>query len=198
MTWSTESRDIPPLFDGATVFVVGGGPSLRGFDWSRLAGRSVIAINQAAEVLPQAALLLFSDVGWLERNRALVEGFAGHVVTTSMVAKALLPSRLHLIGLSVAPGALPARSSGPIAVALAIAMGAVRVVLLGFDLRFVDGRSHWHDAHRAEHDQVYARMLEEWRGWGDAARVEGVEVLNATPGSALEEFPMIDLAEVLA
>jgi hypothetical protein len=41
-------------------------------------------------------------------------------------------------------------------------------------------------------------FLVHFQGWGEAARRIGVEVLNCTPGSALAEFPMRSIDDVLA
>lgn len=91
------------------------------------------------------------------------------------------------------------RSSGHKAVGLAIALSAKRIVLLGFDMRVVDGRSHFHDAYQARDPALYEQsFIPAFRGWNEQAKAAGVEVLNATPNSALEEFSRVDLDEVLA
>ncbi len=205
--WDPDVR-----FAGQTVFVVGGGPSLRGFDFDRLRGRSVIAVNSAGYDAPFADVLLFNDNSWFEANRALVDGWAGLVVTPSGHAKRAAPERLTRIavgehfGFSV--GRSPVRagnSSGQTAVALAIAMGAARVILLGFDMRAVDGVTHYHldrPLYTAEHmaraaSDYASNFLPGWVGWAADARSAGCTVLNATPGSALSEFPMVEPEDVL-
>ena len=90
------------------------------------------------------------------------------------------------------------RSSGHTAVALAIAMQARLVVLLGFDMRGLNGRSHFHDRYRNNDLAMYAReFVPSFDGWDAAARALDVTVLNATPGSALDEFRKVNLADVL-
>jgi hypothetical protein len=63
------------------------------------------------------------------------------------------------------------RSSGHTAISLAIALGASRVVMLGFDMRFVDGREHHHSEYKGPRDmQLYEReFVPGFEGWNAAA-----------------------------
>jgi hypothetical protein len=74
-------------------------------------------------------------------------------------------------------------------------MGAARIVLLGFDMRIADGRSHCHDDYESRDPNLYETDFRPaFEGWNAAAFRAGVEVVNATPGSALTEFAVVDLA----
>lgn len=205
--WTPE-----PLFHGATVFLLGGGPTLGGVDLSCLRGRAVIAINSSAALARKfdldGAVLFFMDEAWFSKHKADVAGWPGPVITCARAAKRLLPDRVWLIAKGERRNDFPpvgapvvrwGRSSGHMAVSLAIAMGAVRIVLLGFDMRTVEGRSHHHDDYALPcRDALYADFRRYFAGWNAAALAVGVEVLNATPGSALPEFPHVDLGDVLA
>lgn len=98
------------------------------------------------------------------------------------------------------PGVQQGRNSGNTAVALAIAMGASRVVLVGYDCRVVNGREHHHDEYKGPRDlSLYDNnFLRAFDGWHAAAVASGVEIVNCTPGSAITEFPFADLDEVLS
>lgn len=193
-----------PLFTGDTVFCLAGGPSLRDFDFASLAGKRVIAVNEAIKSYPAADILYFWDDTWFVRNQALVHYRAGLTVTGSRMA-AQQCERLRYIELQAdapleagAQAVRKGRSSGHTAIALAVACGASRVVLLGYDMRTVDGRSHFHDAYSARDE---ARMAGEWipafKGWAKDAKKAGVAIVNATPGSALKEFPAVKVAAEL-
>ncbi len=94
------------------------------------------------------------------------------------------------------------RSSGHTAISVAYAMGCRDVVLIGYDMRVVDGAEHHHTDYVKAHPRdlaVYERdFLPAFAGWNAAAEAVGLRVRNATPGSALLEFPMVDLDDVLA
>lgn len=91
------------------------------------------------------------------------------------------------------------RNSGATAVSLAIAMGAACVVLLGYDCRVVNGREHFHDEYKGPRDLgLYQNeFLRAFNGWREAAAASGVVILNATHGSAITEFPFVNLDDVL-
>jgi hypothetical protein len=198
--WAPE-----PLLDGMTVFCLGGGPSLAGFNAECLRGRRVIAINQSLYLAPWADLLFFMDTHWFEQNHEAVLGFKGVIVTGSRQIKGRYPDRVRRVTFRGktefefnTPELKFSRSSGHAAIAVAIAMGAVRIVLLGYDMRRVDGRSHYHNAYGSEDDKLFSHdFLLQFAGWNEAARRCGVSIVNATPGSALSEFARGDLAAIL-
>ena len=205
--WTPE-----PLWAGQTAFLLGGGPSLAKVDLRRLSGHSVMAINSSAKPAMAAGLdedgvLFFMDNGWWRDHRSLCEAWRGPVVTLSRAAKREAPELVRRLDTTTPQPAFPpagapavrwGRSSGHLAISLAIAMGAARIVLLGYDMRLVDGRSHHHDDYsRRTHPDVFADFLAHFEGWDGEAKAAGVEILNATPDSALTEFPMVAPADIL-
>lgn len=191
---------LPRLFEGGTCFILGGGASLTREICALLPADLCIAINSTIRLKPTAAVLYFSDHGWWRSHRPIFDQFRGHVVTASRRAKrAHATDRMfHL----VTPPTIPSVTvtSGHCAVQLAAnAFGAGRIVLLGFDCKLIDGRSHNHDDYPAPwSDRLYQEStLPMWRGWGERMRRHGVTVLNASPDSALDEFERVELAAVL-
>ncbi|MEC9346072.1 MAG: hypothetical protein VYB54_07580 [Pseudomonadota bacterium] len=86
----------------------------------------------------------------------------------------------------------------------AVHLGARRIILLGFDMRLgPNGEVHWHGLHGGDLDNprspsTTARWVRQFAATvPDLARA-GVEVLNATPGSAIDCFPRVGLTEALA
>lgn len=197
------------MWKGETAFLLAGGPSLTQAVADRVRGLHTIAINSSAARAPWAEVLFFTDNSWFEKRRDLVANWPGLVVSMSRHAKRELPGKILRLKEEVRPDFPPpltdtirhGRSSGHRAVSLAIALGAANIILLGYDMRVVDGREHHHDeyAGRPRNLAVYEdEFLPSFRGWNDDARRAGSIILNATPGSALKEFPMVDLDEVLA
>ncbi len=90
-------------------------------------------------------------------------------------------------------------NSGYQAIELATKLGAKRVVLLGYDMRADGGRSHWHDEPRQrDFADVAARsMLPHFASLVEPLKALGVEVVNATPGSAITCFPKASLEDAL-
>ena len=202
--WTPE-----PIWRGECCYLLGGGSSLRAVDLSILRGRRILTINSSLGRAVDAGLddgvLFFTDSDWFVPRKEVIARWRGLVVTTSRSAKAEMP-KVRRVQSELKP-AFPAlgapvirkgRSSGHTAVGLAVALGAARVVLLGYDMRVVDGRSHHHDDYRAGDRLVYeVSFIPAFNGWNAAALKVGVQILNASVGSALREFPMADLNEVL-
>lgn len=198
-------RPDPALLAGETVFVIGGGASLIGFDFERLRSRRVFAVNAAGYSAPWSDCLFFHDGSFGLRHRALIAEWAGLVVTTSAYAKGVMPDLVLRVESQErrefrrgAETVKRGRSSGHTAVSVAVAAGALRIILLGFDGKVTGGRSHFHQLYKAEDPGIYAKeFVPAWDGWRDAAERAGVTILNATPGSAIWEFPMVAIDDVL-
>jgi hypothetical protein len=194
---------------GQTVVVIGNGPSLAQFVPQQVAGHRLIAINSACRwagpVATAADLLYFADNSWAENHPTLAPAWPGIVVTSNRYAAARLQPlarRLDVTALTdavrVHPDAAHA-SSGHTAAALAAAMGAARVVLLGFDGGHRGGRAQWHDDYREGDAAVYVeRFVPAWRDLVPGLARIGCEVVNTTPGSSITAAPFIDLASALA
>ena len=72
-------------------------------------------------------------------------------------------------------------------------------MLLGFDARVVNGKSHCHDDYAMvwPSDLYPERVLPMWSGWNQRMLAKGVKVLNASPGSAIEEFERAPLSDLI-
>ena len=201
----------PPdrAFEGLTVTLIGGGPSHADIDLAVLAGHPFIAINSGCrKVRPIATagdLLYFSDNSWAERYERLLRAWPGPIVTSNRNAKARLGAlvrRLDIEALTREIQIMSDRvqaSSGHSAACLAAVMGARRIVLCGFECLAIGGRTHGHEDYRLHDLSVFdERFLPGWGALAIAFAERGIEVVNATPRSAIQEFPFLDLAKALA
>lgn len=183
---------------GADVAIVGGGPSLRGFDWRALHPFKVIGCN-AAFLLTAAACHVgfFADRPWFDAYQERIEAFAGPVVTNCEEGFTNHPWVHYMerrdIGLHTEALGFGG-NSGCSAINLALVMGAKRVLLLGFDCKLgAQQEMNWHDM-RMEPAQpgVFPKFQEGFHAIArDLPRVfPGCEVINCTPDSALTCFPV--------
>lgn len=194
-------------YDGLTVVLIGGGPSLADLDLETLAGHRFIAINSSCrKVRPVATaddMLYFSDNSWNENRPDLVKDWPGIVVTSNRNSKARLGDAVRRIDVSELARRLEAfgdwvyASSGHGAACLAAIMGARRLVLIGFEAGLIDGRSHGH-ADYYQHDVAAfgERYLPAWTGLAGVFARARIEVINATPRSAITDFPFIPLERI--
>jgi len=83
---------------------------------------------------------------------------------------------------------------------LAVQLKPKKIILVGFDMR-IDLGLHWHGAHEGLNNPVQ-RNVDRWRRVIDHAAgtiaAMGIPVINASPNSALVNFPKMGLMEAMA
>lgn len=196
---------IPKMWPDSTVVVLGGGPSLADVDLTRLNGHRVIAVNNAYELGPWE-VMFFGDPIWYRwaHNRVGLSDFCGLKITSNIEHEnepGIKVVRRGIRGqLSDDPSLITwGVNSGLAAITLAYQFGARRVLLLGFDFRFVDGKANYHDEHKRE---IRSTLFEDrfhvqFKQLAPQLEKKGVEVINCTPESALDVFPIMPLEDVL-
>lgn len=206
----TEFFRIPRAWPGETCFILGRGPSLRGFDASVLRGAGrVVVINTMFRAAPWADALYFCDrTFWQDYGAEIRQVFTGRYLL-SVGAAASGVGHLRNSGPKGLETDDPAAvrhgtNSGYQAINAAYHFGVKRIVLLGYDMH-VDGGAHCDNdlPDRGKTLDQFARQLRDNMLPRFSCLVEplakaGVEVINATPGSALKCWPYRPLAEILA
>lgn len=214
---------VPREWEGGTCVILAGGPSLKGVNPAFLRYAEpkvrVIAINDSWRIAPWADVLYFCDHQWWQRQRAMNRRteygstysfhdmiYKGFWVTVApsfadhpQVRTLTLTGQL---GLETDPRYLKHGSnSGYQAIGLAYHYGAKKIILMGYDMRCDGGKTHWHNDHAAPSD-VFAHDLEKsmlpcFRYIAAPLKESGIEVVNATPGSALTVWPYQPIEEAL-
>jgi len=185
------------------VFIIGGGDSLRNFDWDLLKDERTIGCNDAYRLGHTICkLCIFGDSSWFKKNESGLPQYAkeGGVVFTNL--SRLYHTRIPWLwtlqrkplGLSKTKLAWN-KNTGATAVNLAMILGARRVFLLGFDMHLSkDGKSNWHSqSNRRANKDVYAGFLEGFMQLSIALKsgIFSCEIINVTDNSALDLFPKI-------
>lgn len=163
-----------------SCLIVGSGPSLRNFNYDRLRGQKVIAVNSAISKVHWADCFFGADWKWFATNGLMLQGFQGE-------RYAAIPERFHAItcnlgltylrrswdeGISEHPGEIKLRAnSGYGAIQAAILKGAREITLLGFDL--LPGREDPMDA-RPEEISKYHQWRVEFDKLFTACRNAGI------------------------
>lgn len=193
-----------------TAVIIGTGPSVAQTPLIEAQPAHCIAIKSTWRLAPWASILYGCDRGWWVEHRGVPQ-FKGMKISASpsvckvyrdiRQVKRLLPRAEILTGETGVIGCGVPRGgghSGFHAINLAVQFGAKRIVLVGFDMTLKRG-AHW----RTEYGSVKpdAKRVETWRvaldGCADQFKALGVEVINATPGSALTAYPMATLREAV-
>lgn len=194
---------------GQPCFLIGGGPSLTGFDFNRLRGRGrVIAINRAFEFIPWADMLFFMDWKFYKlchddpARKAKWDAFPGLRVFCNLMGRKLNDvysiRSLGRRGMSwsVQKGIYHGNNSGHGALEIALAMGCRPIYLLGYDMND-DPRSHWHSGYGAKANRRLGQFfVQEFMDM--ARRIPTVKyIYNCNPKSGLRIWPFANIDEVL-
>ena len=193
-----------------TVFILGGGPSLRGFDASVLQGKGkVIGINEAGLTMaPWCDLLFWADRRWLDWNHDRLHLHTGEWKVARKQPHLSLPFDVKVLRFlprrfSHCPDAVGGWDSGSSCINLAYLLGAARIILLGFDMHDVPldrwREGNWHETHQEPplEGQRANKFIPAHELMAFNLAKAGVEVINATPGSALTCYPIMPLERAL-
>lgn len=200
------------LWPDATIVCLATGPSLTQSDCDHVRAARVptIAINDAHRLAPWADVLYSSDRNWWKKYKG-VPDFAGmrygvgskpgknNGFTDYPDVKVLRNSGYDGLDKS-SDGLRTARNSGYAAINLAYHFGAKRVVLLGYDMGWRSGRPHFFGSHPpglSQREDLYPNFRKSFLGIVQPLKDAGVEVVNCTPNTSLEAFPVAVLREVL-
>lgn len=170
----------------------------------------IVCVSDAYRRFLNADILYSCDGAWWDAHKGATE-FAGerwsshrgdekHASDNKLDVAARYGLNLvegaHEAGFSSNPAVIHyGCNSGFQAVNIALLKGATRIVLVGFDMRTVDGKAHFFGDHPEG-----LRNNTDFRNFITAFRQAGapVPIVNATPGSALDCYPMIRLEDALA
>lgn len=144
---------------------------------ARDASLSVGVVNNAYQLAPWADFIAATDSAWWRENPAALalpcRKFTMHEVAG---VERMKIAALHKVC-----------NSGVLALEVARALGATRIELYGFDMHgthffggYNNGLNNTTVAQREQH-------FEQYRAWAKANR--DIDVVNCTPGSALDCFP---------
>lgn len=194
---------VPRLWPGQTVAILASGPSLAPADIALViaAGLPILAIKEAQRLAPAADVLYACDAKWWRHFGPSLAGYHGFRYALEPTPYAQQLRNSGFTGLELDPTALrTGKNSGYQAVNLAVHFGAARIILLGFDMQPGKTGDHFFGAHTypGAVEPRYLDFRELFQTIVEPLKAAGVEVLNATPGSALEAFPRVSIEEALA
>lgn len=190
------------------VYLIGGGPTLHGFNFERLRGHVTVAVNDAFRYVPWASALFSLDATWIRRRRAEVESFQGEVylAVAEDFDEPLPKNAIRLLrvrgarGLSDNPSSvcMGGGNSGFGAFNLAYLKGAQRIILLGYD--YCHSKVHWFSNYAWQsgnsHDAMYYKWAQEFKYTTRQLAAKGIEVLNASWNSTISCFPKVELSQL--
>lgn len=187
-------------WEGRDVFIIGGGDSLRKFDWNLLKDECTVGCNTAFALgVEVCKVCIFGDAKWFKKYKNKLEKYEGVLftnVTELQHSKCkwlwTLPRKAK--GLSTTRLGWNTNTGGA-AINLALILGAKRVFLLGFDMQLsAEGRPNWHNLGLDEPAVgTYEKFCEGFERIVPDLRktFPGREIINVTDNSNLYCFPRI-------
>ena len=204
-------------WSGKRCFLVGGGPSLKNFDFSLLNGEKVIAINKSFIDLPNADIMFaidkkfydwvtneeFSNEDTLRGVKEKFNNFKGIKLWLKLPGEAY-PDDIYLInslgdkGVSdkLEDGIYFGANSGYGALNLAMCLGANPIYLLGYDMsQSENGETHYHGGYPTKQStKALDTFISRFPRIARIVKEKNIEIINLNPDSNLrcfkfEEFP---------
>ena len=201
---------------GRRCFIIGGGTSLKGFDFERLRGELVITVNRGFEYAPFSAINLCQDArvfGFYE-NKEFAEGeeakkkfeaYKGYKTWLNVQAFPF-PEDIYQIDIihpsdfkynSYAGGIPPYNNSGLNALCLAICLGANPIYLLGFDCYGVnDSTANFHSGYPSSNkEEIYKDFIKDFNKV--AGEVKDItKIINLNPKSNIKAFEFGNIDDI--
>lgn len=140
------------------VFIVGGGPSVKEIDLDKLKGKKIIAVNNAYKLFSELTAIYWADGSWADQHHKGLDQHSCQLRFHSRNKPKLDDKHKGPYGCTVLkktgdygydpePHHVRGNNSGVQALNLIINMKPKRIFLLGFDMRRIDNKTHWHDDH---------------------------------------------------
>ncbi len=207
--------DVMP--DGAwkdqRCFIIGGGESLKDFDFSKLRNELVIGVNRAYEMMDCTInfAMDYNLHGWIttgklgQEARRKFEDFKGIPVWLDSAGYdypkgifILNKSGGQNIGSSMNDGIGGGSNSGYGALGLAICLGANPIYLLGFDMKGKNGKqAWWHSGYPDKQgEKVYKSFINDFKRAAPDLKERGLRVINLNPESELKCFEFEEFDEI--
>jgi len=179
--------------DERVIYIAGGGPSLKGYNWNLLKDKRIIAVNRSYEVIPWAEVVYFTDKRFFDWHKDGLIKHNGVKITGDKHIDHPDVQNYRLTGCKgIDLGHMRLKhgnNSGYAAMNLAVHLGARIIVLLGFDMKFSGEESHWHNGYPvASRPKQYKNMLSCFKSIAVGLNNRGITVFNACEDSELKEF----------
>lgn len=175
-------------------------------------GKTTMVVNDTYKLFPWGDVLYSGDGEWWHVHKGAPE-FAGERwggynerYIPDLTEQAGSRFGVNLVravqqeGFSDKPDILhEGANSGFAALNLALHFGCETIVLIGYDMRYIDDKAHWFGLHGFG-SNPRERTFIDWIARFERAiptLPDGMRIINATPGSALTCFEMMDLKNAL-
>jgi hypothetical protein len=198
---------------GRTVYVIGGGPSIQDQDTSLLKGKHVVVINSALSYFPDALAIYWADQSWADNNLDLLNNHAAkfrfhskfYVNPKYMLQDRLGPGGCVILkrtgerGIDSCIDNVRGNNSGAHVLNLLYNCDVKKIVLLGYDMKMTNGKSHFHKGYDIPmRPHIYTNsFIPSIESMAEFFVRKKIEVINTSMISELKCFKKQKLEEVI-
>lgn len=205
-------QELIKKFTGTNVFIVGGGFSLKSFDFGTLEGQNVIALNSVYKYVDETAVLYWADASWGQSEEdKLLKHPSKYRFSSRLNADSLILDNKTGIGgchwlkktgdygYDTNVNHVRGNNSGANAINFAVNLGAYRVILLGFDMGYTGSKSYFHEHHAvstaaATYPELFIPSIE---SMAKEMKHLPVKIINCNTYSKLKCFEFGDYKDYL-
>jgi uncharacterized Rossmann fold enzyme len=201
----SDPTEIEGILSGQRCFLLGGGPSLKGFDLSRLDNEFTIAVNHSWDFYPKAKALVFVAAAYAKLAKDRRKDYKGMIFASFRCREILKPQpNLYIFpqnnthpGRTVGEGLFSGRLSGLVAINVALIMNADEIYLMGYDMNYQNGDHHWYgqvNENQAAYEEAnFTRKIKLFDVYAPYAD----RIFNCSKDSALYQFKKVGIEDVL-
>jgi len=197
---------------GRRVFVIGGGPSVNKQNLDLLKNKKIICINNAYKLIENPTALYWADENWASEHSA---GLSLHKCKLRFHSKFHLSSKVLEKDIKGVAGCTLLRRTGEHGIDgnvdnvcgnnggaqvlnLLHNMKVREIVLLGYDMKLVASKSHWHDGHGLPiRPSVYFNFISSINSMAPFLKNAKINVINTSLESDLKCFPKQKLEDII-
>ena len=197
---------------GRQVFVIAGGPTVANQDLSLLKGKKIICINNAYKLIENPTALYWADENWASQH---LDNLMAHkcqhrfhskfhiskqVIDKDIkgVGKCTLLKRTAEYGIDSNVNHVCGNNGGAQVLNLLLNMRVREIVLLGYDMKLISSKSHWHGGQGLPiRPSVYFNFIASIESMVPFLERAKVNVVNTSPNSDLNCFTKCKLEDVV-
>lgn len=187
-------KKLKKQFKDKPAFIIGGGESLKDFDFDQLKGHNVVAINSAFKYYLDTTLIYWADKDWEKQNEEeLIQHPAPFKIHSRWFVEPHRAKHWYIMPRCTKPfskelTSVSGNNSGSQVLNLIVNCEPSNIILLGFDMT----GGHFHDDYDLVNTHHSFRVnMEEMAGHIT------VPVINCSPISTLDCFPIEPLSNHL-
>lgn len=197
----TELLQFKDKLEGQDVFLIGGGASTRNFDFSLLENKNTIVINSMIEKIKSCAAIFWTDNDWAAQNLEKIDKikclkFSVRAQCDQYIKKGIrgigestVLKKMGDYGFSTDINGVFGNNSGAQVLNLVSNAKPHRIILLGYDMRMIDGQSHSHDQYIMSKPSIYDELfIPSINIMAPIIEKLGIEVINCSLKSKLNCF----------